>query len=108
MEKLRLTIAGEEYSIATDNEPEYVIDLASKVDEKITGLIGDNYRISLTQAAVITCLEYLEELDKTKATAENLRSQIKSYLEDAARAKADYEMAKKEIEKLKKELRQAR
>lgn len=104
MEKIKLIIAGEEYNIGTDDNLEYVAGLAKELDEKITALMDSNSRISVTQAAVVTALEYVDLLKKSETTSENLRNQIQGYLEDAARAKTDFEISKRECEKLSKEL----
>ena len=58
----------------------------------------------MTAAAVLSALDYLDELEKSSASADNMRSQIKDYLEDAAKAKLEAEEAKKEIERLRREI----
>lgn len=105
MEKIRLEIAGEAYNLTTDDDLEYLSDLAAEIDEKILSLVKSNGRISITQAAVLTVLEYADEYKKSEATCENLRSQIQAYLEDAARAKSEAELAKREVTRLTKELK---
>ena len=97
MEKIRLFIAGEEYNIATDDDLDYVAQLGQELDKKITGIMSSHSRISVTQAA-----------KKSEVTSENLRGQIQEYLEDAARARTDNEIARREIERLTKELAAAR
>lgn len=104
MEKIRLMVAGTPYNISTDDDLDYVAALGAEIDKKVTGLVNSNARISVTQAAVLTALEYADAYKKSEATSENLRSQIKSYLEDAAVSRSEAEIAKKEIKRLKKEL----
>ena len=104
MEKIRLLIAGEEYNLSTDDDLDYVAQLGSELDEKITALMHANSRISVTQAAIVTALEYADAAKKCEVTAENLRTQIQEYLEDAARARTDAEISKREAERLAKEL----
>lgn len=108
MEKIRLEIAGEYYNIATDNDLEYTAQLASEVDEKIMDIVRSSGRISVTQAAVLTVLEYADNYKKSEANCENLRRQIQAYLEDAARAKSEAELAKREVARLTKELKSAK
>ena len=45
MEKIRLLIAGEEYNLSTDDDLDYVAQLGSELDEKITALMHENSRI---------------------------------------------------------------
>ena len=103
MEKIKLIIAGEEYNIATDDDLDYVAQLGAELDKKISTLLHDNDRISVTQAAIVTALEYADSAKKCESTSENLRNQIQGYLE-AARARTDAEISKRECERLSKEL----
>lgn len=104
MEKIRLLIAGEEYNIGTDDDLDYVAELGAELDKKISGLMSGNVRISVTQAAIVTALEYADMAKKSEITSENLRGQIQGYLEDAARARTDAEVTKRELERVTKEL----
>ncbi len=104
MEKIRLLIAGEEYNISTDDDLDYVAKLGAELDEKISALMARNFRISVTQAAIVTALEYADMAKKSEDTSENLRGQIQEYLEDAARARTDAEITRRELERVTKEL----
>ena len=104
MEKIQIKIANEVYNIMTDDNLEYVAQLGEELDAKLSAIIGGNARVSVTQAAVLTALEYADASRKCEITAENLRNQIQEYLEDAARARTDVEISKREIEKLNKEI----
>ena len=53
-----------------------------------------------TDAAVLTAANITDELFKAQDTAENLRSQLKEYLEEASRSKAEISELKREIFKL--------
>ncbi len=108
MEKIRLYIAGEEYNIATDDDLDYVAQLGQELDKKISGIMSSNSRISVTQAAILASLEFADAAKKSEVTSENLRGQIQEYLEDAARARTDAEIARREIERLTKELAAAK
>ncbi len=104
MEKIKLTIAGEEYKLGTEDKPEYVTEIAKELDEKISALMQGNSRISVTQAAIVTALEYVDLYKKSEITSENLRNQIQGYLEDAAKARSEAEISRRESERLSKEL----
>lgn len=104
MEKIRLLIAGEEYNIGTDDDLDYVAQLGAELDKNISALMSKNARISVTQAAIVTALEYADMAKKNEITSENLRAQIQEYLEDAARARTDAEITKRELERVTKEL----
>ena len=85
--KVRVTIAGAPYAIATTDTESYITSLAKKLDEDITKLLDDNGNLSLSKAAVFCAMDYLDEYRKSTGSAENMRSQIQDYIADAARAK---------------------
>lgn len=101
--KVKLTICGAEYVIASGEENKYMIELGNEVDEKITSIFRQNPRISVTQAAVLAALEFADAEKKAVVSAENLRSKIQEYLEDSARAKTDREIAIRETDRIAKE-----
>lgn len=102
--KVKLSIAGSDYYVTTDDDPKYVLDLGNSLDETLSKIIAANNRLSVTQAAILASLEYADEARKATETADNLRSQIKEYLEDSARYKMEAEVAKRDVERLTKEL----
>lgn len=104
MEKIKIKIANEEYSIMTDDNLEYVAQLGEELDKKLTAIISNSTRISVTQAAIVTALEYADAAKKCEITADNLRNQIQEYLEESARSRTDVEIMKRENERLMKEI----
>lgn len=102
--KVKLKIAGSEYSVFTDDDVKYVAELGEEVNAHMTELMRDNARLSVTQAAILCTLDYADNFKKAQQSAENLRSQIQEYLEDAARARTDAEITRREAERLGKEL----
>ena len=102
--KIRLEICGCSYLISTTDSEQYTLSLAEKLDHNMNEIMAQNPSASVTAAAVLSALDYLDELEKSSASADNMRSQIKDYLEDAAKAKLEAEEAKKEIERLRREI----
>lgn len=101
--KVRVTIAGAPYAIATTDPESYITSLAKKLDEDITKLLDSNENLSVTKAAVFCAMDYLDEYKKSTGSAENMRSQIQSYIADAAKAKLAEDKAKAENETLRRE-----
>ena len=99
--KIKLEICGSNYVIATTDTEEYVLSLAEKLDSDMTQMLASNPTASVTTAAVITALGYLDELKKSTSGADNMRAQIKDYLEDAAKARGEVERLRREIGYLK-------
>lgn len=105
--KVKLMIAGAEYAILTEDDVKYVSELGKEVDLAIAKAMKENPRVSTTQAAVLTTLQYADDCKKATASADRLREQIKDYLDDASSAKAKADLAKHEAEKAKRELENA-
>lgn len=103
--KVRVNICGTEYTItSTESDAEYVEELAAQLDEKMKGLMEENQRLSITQSAVLSALEFLDMFKKSESSSENLRSQIQDYLADAAQARTDSEITKRELDRANKEI----
>lgn len=105
--KVKLSIAGAQYAILTEDEVSYVAELGKEVDLAIAKTMKENPRVSTTQAAVLTTLQYADDCKKATVSADRLREQIKDYLDDASSAKAKADLAKHESDKLKRELENA-
>ena len=78
--------------------------LAERLDNDMTEIMTQNPSASVAASAVISALSYLDELNKNASSTDNMRAQIKDYLEDAAKAKLDAENARRQVEKLTAEL----
>lgn len=102
--KVRVTICGTEYVIGSTDDEAYVQSLAEKLDKDMTDMMAEVPSASVATAAVIAALDYLDELKKTASGADNMRNQIRDYLEDAAKAKQAAEEAHREVERLRREV----
>lgn len=106
--RVRLNILGADYLISTEENEEYVRSIGMEVEKRINSTVEDNSRISAMMAAVLIALDYCDEAKKAVASADNLRSQIKDYLEDSSRARMEADEARREIERMKKEIQTLR
>jgi len=102
--KVRLEICGASYVVSSTDTEEYMQSLAEKLNKDMTQMLAATPTASVATAAVITALGYLDELQKTTNGADNMRAQIKDYLEDAAKAKLAAEESRREVERLKREI----
>ncbi len=103
MNKVKLDIRGVKYFINTDESVEYTEELGRRIDERMAQIIKSSSFITMTQAAVLVALEMADELAKSEKNVENFRSQIKDYLEDAAKAKSERDYYKRELDRIKAE-----
>ena len=98
-----VTICGEEYTLVAEESAAYMQRVGSCVDEKM-GEILEGSRVGRTDAAVLTAANIADELFKAQAAAEQLRSQIKGYLDEASRAQSEVSELKREIFRLQQRL----
>ena len=93
-----ITICGKEYTLQTDEQPIYVKQLAARLDQKISGMMAENDSLSLSSAAILVGLSLMDDSNKTTSNIDNIRSEIRNYVEEAGRARAEADSYKKIIE----------
>ncbi len=101
MEKLTIKIAGVPYTIATDEDADYARSLAALADEKISEIMASG-KVNPTVATVLAMLDYADEAAKAREDTEKMKIQLKEYLADAAAAKSERDMLKRELMKIQK------
>ncbi len=106
--KVHVKIGGATYTIVTEDDPEYVENLADMINNEIRIICNSNPALSITQAAVLVALDQADACKKSTASADNLRAQIKDYLEDSARARMEVDVARREVERLNREISELR
>ena len=94
--KVRLNICGSSYVVNTSESEDYMKNLADRLNLDMNELMASSNSVSITTAAVMTALNYRDELEKSSGSDDNMRRQIKDYLEDAASAKMAAEEARRE------------
>lgn len=106
MEKNRVNIkiCGSSYTIVTEDDPDYVEELGELIDKEMKQIGTESPSLSTTQCAVLVALDRADAYKKASASADNLRAQIKDYLEDSARARMEVDVARREIERLNREI----
>lgn len=89
--KVAVTICGKEYNLRTDDSPEYLIGLAKRVDKEISDMVKAKPNFGIQNAAVFVALTALDEAQKASQSIENVGKQIKSYVEETAKARKEKE-----------------
>lgn len=97
--KVTVTIADREYTLVGTEDEAYVQQIANHVDQQITSVM-ESAHVSLADGAVLAAVNVTDELFKEQAASENLRRQLKEYLEEATKLKLELSEAKREIFKL--------
>lgn len=104
LNKVRMNICGTDYFVTSEDDESYIRSVGEEVNERMSTMMNENQRVSTTMAAVLCALSYADENRKANATSDNLRSQIKEYLEDSQRSRLEADEAKREVERLRREL----
>ena len=98
-----VTICGEDYTFVAEESTSYMQKVGSYVGDKMTEILNVA-KVGRTDAAVLTAANIADELFKSQAAAEQLRSQIKGYLDEAGKAQAEVSELKREIFRLQQKL----
>ena len=89
--RVTVTIAGQEYTLVGTEEASYTEKVAAHVDAKVEEVLS---------GAILAAVNIADEYFKEVEAAENLRRQLKEYLEEATKMKLELSEAKREIFKL--------
>ena len=98
-----ITICGEDYNFIAEESANYMQRVGAYVDEKMQDVL-DTANVGRADAAVLTATNITDELFKAQATSEQLRSQIKEYLDEAGKAQSEVSELKREIFRLQQKL----
>ena len=98
-----IDICGEEYTFVAEESAAYMERVGAYVDAKMREVL-DSARVGRTDAAVLTAANIADELFKAQTSAEQLRSQIKGYLDEAGKAQSQVSELKREVLRLQQRL----
>ena len=98
-----VTICGEEYTFVAEESAAYMQKVGSYVSEKMDEVLNST-RVGRADAAVLTAVNIADELIKAQVSAEQLRGQIKGYLDEAGKAQSQVSELKREILRLQQRL----
>ena len=101
--RIVVTICDQEYTLVAEESASYMQKVGSYVSEKMEGILTAA-RVGRSDAAILTAANIADELFKAQATSEQLRSQIKGYLDEAGKAQAEASDLKREVFRLQQKL----
>ena len=84
--RVTMTICGTEYTLIAEEDAAYMEKIGNMVDAEMQKLM-DSAHMSRDAAAVLAAVNLADQLTKAQEGAENLRRQVKTYLDEASRAK---------------------
>lgn len=100
-----VNICGEEYTFLAEESAAYMQRVGTFVSERMGEVLG-GAKVGRTDAAVLTAANITDELFKAQAAAEQLRSQVKGYVDEAGRAQSEVSELKREVFRLQQKLEQ--
>ena len=94
--RVTMTICGMEYTLVAEEDAAYMEKVGAMVDGEMRQLM-DGAHMSRDNAAVLAAVNLADELLKAQEAAENLRRQLKTYLDEASQAKAEASELKRQL-----------
>ena len=84
--RVTMSICGTEYILVAEEDAAYMEKIGNMVDAEMQKLM-DSAHMSRDAAAVLAAVNLADQLYKQQEGGENLRRQLKTYLDEASRAK---------------------
>lgn len=94
--RVTMGICGQDYTLVADENASYMEKVGAMVDKKMRELM-DTAHVSRSDAAVLAAVNLADELLKNQEAGENLRRQLKSYLDEATAAKNEVSELKRQL-----------
>ena len=94
--RVTMSICGDEYTLVADESSAYMEKVGALVDKKMSELM-EAAHMGRGDASVLAAVNIADELYKAQESAENLRRQLKTYLDEAAQAKAEISELKRQL-----------
>ena len=94
--RVTMNICGEDYTLVAEESPSYMERVGKLVDSRLQDVLSSS-SVSRTDAAILAAVNIADELLKAQESAENLRRQIKSYVDEAVQAKNEISDLKRQL-----------
>ena len=94
--RVTVNICGEDYTLVAEESTAYMEQVAALVDKKMGEVIA-GAQVGRSDAAVLAAVNLADELLKSEQAAENLRRQVKGYLDEAAQARGEISDLKRQL-----------
>ena len=98
--RLVVNIAHQDYTLLVEEDEAHVQRVAALVNEEIEQISAAG-PMTDTQSAVLCALNLAERMLQAEQTADHLRTQLKNYLDDVQKARAEAAEARRELSRFK-------
>lgn len=100
--KVKVRIAGDTFTIVAAESEDYIRHVAQYVDSKIGTVAGDG-RLSALNAAILAACNITDEYLKLNDNMDDMRVQLKAYLDDIVRLRNEINDLRRELAKANRE-----
>ncbi|MDO5311456.1 MAG: cell division protein ZapA [Clostridia bacterium] len=102
--KVEVKINNIEYTLVTNEPEEYVQRVALLVNKRMNEIGEASPQLSTAMKAVLTAINLADSCLKTEGVLDNLRSELKGYMEEAKGLGTELEEKRLEVEKLREDV----
>ncbi len=99
LNKVKIVILGKDYTLQTEEAPNYVYGLARTLETQMKEKM--EHGASQYNAAIMTALSALDDLNKSKERIDQIADQTKGYVDEAGKTRIERDTALKEADSLK-------
>lgn len=112
---IRVNIGGKSFGIISDEKPDYLSDIADRVDKSISSMLFSNSSLTFEKAAVLAALKFCDDAKKGEDSGkaelksvkkdiedDNLRRQVMEYSKELAELTKENKLLRKSIAELKR------
>lgn len=113
---IRVNIGGKSFGIISDEKPDYLSDIADRVDKSISSMLFSNSSLTFEKAAVLAALKFCDDAKKCEEMTaakpdtpkndvenDNLRRQVIEYSKELEAVSRENKMLRKSLSNLRKE-----
>ena len=97
--RVTVDVAGQEYTLISEEDPAYVRKIASIVGDEIKAITTEA-RLSSSHAAILACVKFADRCRKAEDDSSHLRGQVKSCLDEQKKLRQELADARREITRL--------
>ena len=102
--KVEVKINNIEYTLVTNEPEEYVQRVAVLVNKRMSQITEANPRLSTAMKAVLTAINIADDYLKGEGVLDNLRVELKGYMEESKGLATELETKRAEVEKLREDV----
>lgn len=102
--KVEVKINNIEYTLVSNEPEEYVQRVALVVNKHMNKITEGNPQLSTAMKAVLSAINIADDYLKCESVLDNLRVELKGYMEEAKGLSTDLEAKRLEVEKLREDV----